>query len=76
MRPWVAGSPGVRHSGTPDLGENAIYQAARFVAMVEAINRSVVAVARTRWSGNESDDYARQRRRCRTSFARPVWTFS
>ncbi len=30
------------HSGTPDLGENAIYQAARFLALVEEHHTSIV----------------------------------
>lgn len=42
MRPWVRVHGVSAHSGTPDLGENAIYQAARFVAMVEDHHRSVV----------------------------------
>ena len=42
MRPWVRVHGVSAHSGTPDLGENAIYQAARFVAMVEEHHRSVV----------------------------------
>ena len=54
MRPWVRVHGVSAHSGTPDLGENAIYQAARFIAMVEDHHRSWSAVARTRWSGKRA----------------------
>jgi acetylornithine deacetylase/succinyl-diaminopimelate desuccinylase len=42
LRPWVRIHGVSAHSGTPDLGENAIYRAARFVAMVEEFHRSVI----------------------------------
>lgn len=42
LRPWVRIHGVSAHSGTPDLGDNAIYKAARFVAMVEAFHRDTV----------------------------------
>jgi len=42
LRPLVRIHGVSAHSGTPDLGENAIYQAARFVTLVEAEHKSSV----------------------------------
>ena len=42
------------HSGTPDLGENAIYQAARFLGMVEMQHKSVVSLRKHPLVGNAS----------------------
>jgi acetylornithine deacetylase/succinyl-diaminopimelate desuccinylase len=42
MRPLVRVSGVTAHSSTPDLGENAIYAAARLIGMVEDFHRDVV----------------------------------
>jgi acetylornithine deacetylase/succinyl-diaminopimelate desuccinylase len=42
LRPLVRVEGTMAHSSTPDLGENAIYGAARIVPMVEAFHRDVV----------------------------------
>ncbi len=42
LRPLVRVEGTMAHSSTPDLGENAIYGAARFVPLVEAFHRDVV----------------------------------
>lgn len=42
LRPWVRIHGVSAHSGTPEAGENAIYKAARFVAMVENFHRDVI----------------------------------
>jgi acetylornithine deacetylase/succinyl-diaminopimelate desuccinylase len=42
LRPWVRIHGVPAHSGTPDDGENAIYKAGRFVAMVEASHHDVI----------------------------------
>ena len=42
LRPLVRVHGVSAHSGTPDLGENAIYQAARLIALVESHHRSTV----------------------------------
>ena len=42
LRPWVRIHGTSAHSGTPDLGDNAIYNAARFIALVEEFHRSVI----------------------------------
>jgi acetylornithine deacetylase/succinyl-diaminopimelate desuccinylase-like protein len=42
LRPLVRVEGRMAHSSTPDLGENAIYGAARIVPMVEAFHRDVV----------------------------------
>jgi succinyl-diaminopimelate desuccinylase len=42
LRPWVRIHGVSAHSGTPDLGDNAIYRAARFIALVEEFHRSVI----------------------------------
>lgn len=42
LRPIVRISGVSAHSGTPDLGENAIYQAARFVGLVQRHHRTVI----------------------------------
>jgi acetylornithine deacetylase/succinyl-diaminopimelate desuccinylase len=42
LRPWVRIHGISAHSGTPDAGDNAIYNAARFVAMVEAFHRDTI----------------------------------
>jgi len=39
LRPWVRIHGVAAHSGTPDAGENAIYGAARLIALVEAHHR-------------------------------------
>jgi acetylornithine deacetylase/succinyl-diaminopimelate desuccinylase len=42
LRPWVRIHGVSAHSGTPDAGDNAIYKAARFIAMVEKYHRDTV----------------------------------
>jgi succinyl-diaminopimelate desuccinylase len=42
LRPRVRIHGGSAHSGTPDLGENAIYQSARFLSLVEEHHASIV----------------------------------
>jgi succinyl-diaminopimelate desuccinylase len=42
LRPWVRIHGVSAHSGTPDLGENAIYNAVRFIGMVENYHRDTV----------------------------------
>jgi acetylornithine deacetylase/succinyl-diaminopimelate desuccinylase family protein len=42
LRPWVRIHGISAHSGTPDIGENAIYGAARFVAIIEEYHCSTV----------------------------------
>jgi acetylornithine deacetylase/succinyl-diaminopimelate desuccinylase len=42
LRPWVRIHGVSAHSGTPDAGDNAIYKAARFIAMVEKSHRDTV----------------------------------
>jgi succinyl-diaminopimelate desuccinylase len=42
LRPWVRICGVSAHSGTPDLGKNAIYEAARFIGIVENYHRDTV----------------------------------
>jgi acetylornithine deacetylase/succinyl-diaminopimelate desuccinylase len=42
LRPWVRIHGISAHSGTPDAGENAIYKAAHFIAMVEKYHRDTI----------------------------------
>ena len=42
LRPWVRIHGISAHSGTPDAGENAVYQAARFIMMVEDVHRTII----------------------------------
>lgn len=42
LRPWVRIHGVSAHSGTPDAGDNAIYKAAHFIAMVEKFHRETI----------------------------------